>query len=154
MIEALMESPFFGVEDREDLRGQSGWVTTRKCDLCGGSFPMYCDIEKYCYQVRIKVKRETRKRLIFCSYHCLRKFQRDQVEITQKLQDEPPKERWRGNREAALRRKAYCKAKLKDFEEIRDSARSPYDRHIAQCSVYNWRFRLKEVEAFLKEGEK
>lgn len=154
MIEALMDSPYYGIADRADLSSETlnKWVTTRKCYLCGEEFTMYCDIDRYCYSVGLR--NHNHRRLLFCSWHCLRKFQREHADSVQQEQGRP-RDKWRESREKALKRKAYCEKKLRGFEEARDEAQSSYERRLAQSNVYNWRFRLKEVEEFLngEEGE-
>lgn len=66
MISALMDSPFYGLAEREDLQPNllGSWVTEHTCDLCGKTFTMYCEPERYCYQVH--EKRNNHRLLFFC----------------------------------------------------------------------------------------
>lgn len=151
MIEALMESPFYGLAERADLPyTMDSFVTQHKCHLCGSIFAMYCNEDDYCYQVR--EKRHNHRQLFFCSYHCLRRFQREQPERVQERRG-APRLQWRTSREMALERRAYCEQRIKEYKEALDGGTTGYERNVARANVNNWKVKLKEVEDFLEGRE-
>lgn len=152
MIEALMESPFFGLADREDLAPNTldKFVSIHKCDLCGETFPMYCIEDDYCYQV--KERRHNHRQLFFCSYHCLRRFQREQPDRVQEKRG-APRLQWRKSREMALQRRAYCEQRIGEYKAALEAGTTGYERNVARANVRSWEIRLKEVEAFLDGRE-
>jgi len=152
MIEALMESPFYGLADRADLAPGTldSFVSQHTCDLCGASFAMYCNEDDYCYQVR--EKRHNHRQLFFCSYHCWRRFQLEQAERIQEKRG-APRLQWRRTREGALERKAHCERKIAEYKAAAESGVTAYERNVARTNVRNWKERLKEVDDFLEGRE-
>lgn len=152
MIEALMESPFYGLADRADLAPGTldSIVTQHVCDLCGASFAMYCNEDDYCYQVN--ERGDNHKQLFFCSYHCWRRFQREHSERIQEKRG-APRLQWRRTREGAMERKAYCERKIAEYQAAAKSGETAYERNVARTNVRNWKERLKEVEEFLNGEE-
>lgn len=154
MIEPLYDSPYYGLKITNKTKVTDGTLSTfvhyRKCYLCGKQFPVYCDDSQYCYRIGI-AKLKAHKQLMFCSWTCLRTYQKDHTSRRQK--QGAPRMAWRENKDTALKRVQHCKEKITAYQEAEAEAETAYERQIARLSLKRWKECLKEVEEFLEQME-
>ena len=61
------------------MPGQNKLVRMIKCKQCGSIFPVICSIEEYGWRIPLKSKK-----LYFCSYSCMRKYEKPRLQKIEK----------------------------------------------------------------------
>lgn len=156
MIEPLYDSPYYGLKVTNKFEVSEGTLSSlvryKTCYLCHKKFPIYCDDTQYCYRIGVaKMKHMEQK--MFCSWSCLRKYQREHT--GRKQPQGAPRMAWRENQTTALKRLKCCKEKIEAYEQAYAEAEDSYERQIAKLGLKRWKECLKEVEEYLEqEGTK
>lgn len=152
MIEPLYDSPFYGLKVTNKFKVDEGtlggMVRYKVCYLCKKKFPIYCEDTKYCYRIgSAKTKHNEQK--LFCSWTCLRKYQREHTERRQ--HQGSPRVSWRENRDTVLKRIHKCAEKIEAYTAAMEEEENTRERYIAQKSLNRWKDSLKEAQEYLEQ---